>query len=69
MVILLLSHHAGQWVELVLHLLGRVHLQLEEGQGLEGEGDVEEGGGGVDRHVVPVQIPVVIEPHDGLILL
>ena len=69
MVILLLSHHASQWVELVLHLLGRVHLPIEQGQGLEGDGDVEDGDGGVDRHVVPVQIPVVIEPHDGLILL
>ena len=53
----------------VPHGLGTVHLPLEHGQRLEGEGEVEKRGAGVDGHVVPVQVPVVVQPQDRLVLL
>ena len=62
LVFFLLSHQVSKDIEPVPESLGRVHLPLEHGQGLESEGQVEERGGGVDGSVVLVQIPVVIQP-------
>ena len=60
LVFFLLSHQVSKDIEPVLESLGRVHLPLKHGQRLEGEGQVEDGGGGIDGHVVLVQIPIVI---------
>ena len=43
-------------------------MPLEHGEGLEGEGEVEEGRGGVDGGVVPLQVPIVVQPQYRLIL-
>ena len=69
LVIFLLSHEVPKNIEPVPELLGGVHLPLEHGQGLDGQGNVHHRCGGVDGLVVPVEVPVVIEPEDGLVLL
>ena len=42
LVILLLTHQITENIEPVLQLLGGVHLPLEHGQRLEGDGEVED---------------------------
>ena len=42
LVLLLLPHEIAENIEPVLELLGRVHLPLEHGERLEGDGEVED---------------------------
>ena len=53
----------------VLHLLRAVHLPLEHGERLEGDGEVQGLDGVVERHVLLVEVPVVVDVHDGLVVL
>ena len=53
----------------VFHLLCRVHLPLEHGERLECDGEVEPLDGVVERGVVLVQVPVVVDVEDGLVVL
>ena len=53
----------------VPHGLCTVHLPLKHGQRLEGEGEVEKRGAGVDGLVISVQVPIVIQPEDRFVLL
>ena len=42
LVLLLLAHQIAENIEPVLELLGRVHLPLEHGEWLEGDGEVQD---------------------------
>ena len=53
LIVLLLAHHAGQHVELVLHGLGRVHLPLEHGERLEGQSQVQQWGRAKIKYLFP----------------
>ena len=45
------------------------YLPLEHGEGLVGDSEVESLDGGVERHILLVEIPVVVGVKDGFVVL
>ena len=67
--IFIFTHQVSHDIEAIPHLLGTVHLPLEHTQRLVRDTDVQSLDRLIDRHVLLVQIPVVVQVQDWLVIL